>query len=135
MVEEIVKKMLEKAKEVMRNAYCPYSHFYVGACVLGDDGNLYAGCNIENASYRVTQCAESSAVGGMVSHGSKRIKKVVVVADSDRIAVPCGACRQQLREFCEDDVEIHMFNNKGDHDVMTIDELLVKSFGSEFLEE
>ncbi len=135
MSDDIVQQMLAKAREAMRNAYCPYSHFYVGACVLGDDGNLYAGCNIENASYRVTQCAESSAVGGMVSHGAKRIKKVVVVADSELIPSPCGACRQQLRELCSADVEVHMFNNKGDHDVMTIDELLVKSFGPEFLKE
>ncbi len=135
MVDSMIDQMLEKAKIAMKNAYCPYSHFSVGACVLGDDGNMYAGCNIENASYRVTQCAESSAVGGMVSHGSKRIKKVVVVADSEDIVTPCGACRQQLRELCDGNVEVHMFNNKGDHDVMTMDELLVKSFGPEFLKE
>lgn len=135
MSKNVVQQMLEKAKAAMKNAYCPYSHFHVGAAVLADDGNIYAGCNIENASYRVTQCAESSAVGNMVSHGSKRIKKVVVVADSDQIVVPCGACRQQLRELASGDTEVHMFNNKGDHDVMTIDDLLVKSFGPEFLKE
>lgn len=135
MSKNIVQQMLEKAKAAMQNAYCPYSHFYVGAAILADDGNIYAGCNIENASYRVTQCAESSAVGNMVSHGAKRIKKIVVVADSTLIPSPCGACRQQLREFSDKSVEVHMFNNKGDHDVMTMDELLVKSFGPEFLKE
>lgn len=135
MSKNIVQQMLEKAKVAMKNAYCPYSHFHVGAAVLADDGNIYAGCNIENASYRVTQCAESSAVGNMISHGAKHIKKIVVVAESELIPSPCGACRQQLREFSDKSVEVHMFNNKGDHDVMTMDELLVKSFGPEFLKE
>ncbi len=95
MSDRIVQEMLQKAKAAMKHAYNPYSNFFVGACILADDGKLYAGCNVENVSYSLTLCAEASALGAMVSAGAKRIKKMVVVAESDKIIVPCGACRQR----------------------------------------
>lgn len=135
MEEKLIKQMLEKARTVRDNAYCPYSGFAVGACLLGDDGNLYIGCNIENASYRLTQCAESSALGHLISHGAKRVVKMVLIADSPQIIVPCGACRQQLRELAVKGMTIHMFNLKGESETLTLEELLIKSFGPDHLGE
>ena len=132
MTDQIIQKMLEKATAAMKNAYCPYSHFSVGACVLADDGNLYAGCNVENVVYNATH-AEVAAVAAMISAGAKRVQKIVIVADCNKIIVPCGGCRQHLREFSSEDMEVYMFNNQGDCDMMKMGDLLVKSFGPEYL--
>jgi len=133
--QETLSKMLEIAQEATRNAYCPYSSFHVGACILADDGNLYAGCNVENSVYGITQCAERNAIANMFAHGAKQIKAILVTADSEMIVVPCGACRQHIREFSALTVPVYMYNNKGDSQVMTVEELLPKSFGPEFLEK
>ena len=129
-----LEEMLDHAKCAMQNAYNPYSHFFVGACILADDGHLYSGCNVENASYSLTLCAEVSAITAMITAGAKRIVEMLVVSSSDKIVVPCGACRQRIREFSDLSTKIHMCNHFGQHEVMTIDELLPKSFGPEFLE-
>jgi len=128
-----IEKMLRMAKDAMANSYSPYSHFAVGACVLGNDGNYYAGCNVENVSFSITQCAEGSAVGNMISAGAKRIKKVVLISQSDLPIPPCGACRQRLKEFADHDVKVHMFNLAGKEIVMTIGELLPGSFDPEHM--
>lgn len=136
MPKPTIEEMLAVAQKAMKNAYNPYSKFSVGACILADDGKLYAGCNIENASYRLTICAEASAVAAMITQGAKQIERVVITADSENIVVPCGACRQTLREFASLSTPVYMFNKKGQSMRMTIDELLPKSFGaSYFLEE
>lgn len=134
MSDELIQKMLEKAKIAMNNAYSPYSHFKVGACVLADDGQLYAGCNVENVCYHATH-AEVAAVVAMISAGAKRVKSIVIVADCDKIIVPCGSCRQHLREFAPGSLKIYMFNKAGESRMMVLEDLLIHSFGPEYLEE
>ena len=92
-------KLVELAKEAMKNAYVPYSHFKVGAALLAKDGTVFQGCNIENASYGATNCAERTAIFKAVSEGYREFEKIAVVASSGDYASPCGICRQVLFEF------------------------------------
>lgn len=97
------KKLMEAAKAAQKNAYCPYSRYPVGAAVLTDSGRIYSGCNVENASFGLSMCAERTAIFKAVSHGEKRIKALCVAAKS---AAPCGACRQVIIEFADKDAEM-----------------------------
>lgn len=92
-------KLVDMAKEAMKNAYVPYSHFKVGAALLAKDGTVFQGCNIENASYGATNCAERTAIFKAVSEGYREFEKIAVVASSGDYASPCGICRQVLFEF------------------------------------
>lgn len=94
--------LVAAARAVQQLAYAPYSHFRVGAAVESDDGAVFVGCNVENASYGLTICAERAAVVAAVGAGARRIRRAVVVSDSDPPAAPCGACRQVLSEFGPD---------------------------------
>ncbi|HET8622145.1 MAG TPA: cytidine deaminase [Gemmatimonadales bacterium] len=91
--------LLRAAEAARRHAHAPYSHYLVGAAVESDDGAIYAGCNVENASYGLTICAERAAVCAAVAAGVRRIRRAVVVTASDPPGAPCGACRQVLAEF------------------------------------
>lgn len=123
-----VQEMRTRALEAMMNAYNPYSNFHVGACVLGDDNNYYAGCNVENASYGLTMCAERNAIGSLIANGGKKIKSMVIVANCDQMIAPCGACRQVIDELADQDTKIYMFNRAGDCQISTIGELLPSRF-------
>lgn len=94
--------LVEAARAAQERAYCPYSHYRVGAALLTDDGRVFVGCNVENASYGLTICAERSAVFTAVSSGAQRFRRIVVVTDSEPPGPPCGACRQVLAEFGAD---------------------------------
>lgn len=97
------RKLIEAAKKAQKNAYCPYSRYPVGAAVLTESGRIYTGCNVENASFGLTVCAERTAIFNAVTHGEKRIQALCVAAKS---AKPCGACRQVIIEFAPKDAEI-----------------------------
>ena len=117
---------------MLDRAYIPYSHFAVGAALECSDGTVFTGCNIENASFGPTICAERTAVAKAVSEGHTDFVRIVVAGRCESFCVPCGVCRQVLREFAPD-MEIICLNSKGEEQVFTLSELLPHSFGPEFL--
>ena len=133
MISDNFQKLFEEAKKVRENAYVPYSQFKVGAAFLTDDNSIVVGCNVENAAYPQSQCAEASAIGNLISQGYKNIVEVVVIGSGNKLCSPCGGCRQRLREFAKLDVLIHMCNIEGHIKTSTLDELLPDSFGPENL--
>lgn len=127
------KALFEAAEAVRANAYAPYSKFQVGAAILADDGKVYAGCNVENASYPVGNCAEPSAIAAMLAGGGKRIRRIYVTGPGVTPVTPCGGCRQRIREFADLDVEVISHGVDGTPLVQTLGQLLPHSFGPEFL--
>ena len=126
MTELETQKLMDCAIKARENAYSPYSHFAVGAALLCEDGTLYEGCNIENASYGLTNCAERTAIFKAVSEGHTKFKALAVVADTEGPCAPCGACRQVMAEFKIP--LIIMGNLMGNIKIVTIEELLPFSF-------
>ncbi len=122
-----IKKLIKEALIARTKAYAPYSKFKVGAALETKDGKIYTGCNIENASYGCTICAERVAIAKAVSEGNKKFKRIVVIADSQRPCPPCGICRQMLYEFAPN-IEVIMANLKGDISSKNISELLSNAF-------
>ena len=120
------------AAAMLDRAYCPYSHFAVGAALECADGTVYTGCNIENAAYSPGICAERTAVAKAVSEGHTDFVRIVIAGRSTDFCVPCGVCRQVLREFAPG-IEVICLNGKGEEKVFTLPELLPHSFGPEFL--
>ena len=118
--------LIELARDYRRHSYSPYSHFSVGAAVLMESGRAFGGCNIENASYPLSNCAERTAIFKALSEGEKGFKALAVVADTDGPCSPCGACRQVIAEFRIP--RIIMANMKGDVDVVSWEELLPYAF-------
>ncbi len=98
-----IMELIEIAKQAMKYAYAPYSHFKVGAALITDTGHIYTGCNIENVSYGATNCAERPAIFKAVSEGERHIKKIAIVSSAGKPASPCGICRQVLSEFMDSD--------------------------------
>lgn len=114
------------AKEMTNRAYAPYSHFTVGAALLCKDGSVYTGCNIENASFTPTVCAERTAIFKAVSEGNREFVRIAI-AGGNAVASPCGVCRQVMSEFCPPDFEILLVTEKG-YDKYTLSELLPLGF-------
>lgn len=133
-MDAIDKALFEAAEKVRKNSYAPYSNFHVGAAILADDGQIYAGCNIENAAYPVGNCAEASAISAMIIGGGKRIERVFVTGPGSDPVTPCGACRQRLREFADLDTIITSLGVAGEPLVQTLEQLLPHSFGPDFLD-
>lgn len=126
-------RLIELAKEAREKAYVPYSQFKVGACVITDDGKIYKGCNIENASYGLTNCAERTALFNAYSNGDTKLKAIAVVADTEGPVSPCGACRQVMLELGGEDMTVILSNMKGDYAVITVKDLLPGAFSSKDL--
>ena len=122
-------ELIAEAFKAMENAYAPYSNYHVGACIVTKDGNLFYGANIENASFGATNCAERSAVFAAYSRGYRKdtIEGLAIVSDGDRIAAPCGICRQVLSELVDIDMPIYLSNGK-DEKTVTIREILPDRF-------
>lgn len=123
-----IENLTKVANEMLEKAYVPYSKFPVGAALVTKDGKIYTGCNIENASYPLTNCAERTAVFKAVSEGDKEFQTIVVTADTEGPVSPCGACRQVLVEFCEPEMPVVLTNKKGDIKETTVSELLPGAF-------
>ncbi len=132
-------ELIEMALEARMLAYAPYSNFKVGAALLGKSGVVYKGCNVENASYPATNCAERTAIFSAVAEGQKEFEAIAIVggkedAEELEFCAPCGVCRQVMREFCvPEKFEIILAKNKTDYKVFTLEELLPMSFGPDNL--
>jgi cytidine deaminase len=122
-------EMIALALDVMGRAYAPYSGFGVGAVLRGANGKLYAGCNVENAAYPQSTCAEVAAIAAMIADGERRIVEAVVVGKGEALIAPCGGCRQSLREFASDALPIHLCGTEGARRTVTLGELLPMAFG------
>jgi cytidine deaminase len=120
-------------KKAMSKAYVPYSNYPVGVLIVTDNGNTYTGCNVENASYPLGNCAEASAIASMVMGGEKKIKHIYVMTKNDEGGIPCGGCRQRIREFSDSNTEIFMCSKDGVQGRVNLSELLPNSFGPEHL--
>lgn len=127
-------ELIEQARQVRERAYAPYSRFQVGAAVVTETGEVFAGCNVENASYGLSMCAERTALLKMVSNGHHRLRAIAVIADTERPASPCGACRQVLAEFAGNNVRVLLTNLKGDLFETTVGELLPGAFRQDDLD-
>ena len=125
------KELIEAARKYRENSYSPYSHFKVGAAVLTKDGKVYGGCNIENSSYGLTNCAERTAIFKAVSEGEREFAALAVIADTDGPCSPCGACRQVIADFRIP--RIIMANLRGEVKVVTLSELLPFAFSDKDL--
>lgn len=130
---DTLEKMLQMACEAMDKAYAPYSKFSVGAVIKAKSGNLYAGCNVENAAYPAGSCAEQGAISAMILGGDTKIQEIVVMGAGEHLVSPCGSCRQRIREFSDSDTVVHICDRNGVRESMTLDELLPVSFGPENL--
>ena len=138
-MEDFIRELLIKEAIMARkNSYCPYSGYAVGACVQTADGRNFSGCNMENASYGLTICAERIAIGKAISEGARRIVAIAIAGgkkDADVLdeAFPCGACRQVLREFGSDDMQIIVAKSESEYRIFTLGELYPESFGPDHL--
>ena len=126
-------ELLAAAEAVRAKAYAPYSNFQVGTAILADDGNIYVGCNVENAAYPIGNCAEPSAIAAMLAGGAKRIRRVYTTGPGSTPVTPCGGCRQRIREFADPDVVVVSHGVEGMPLEQTVAQLLPHSFGPEFL--
>lgn len=124
-------ELIGNAMSAMKNAYAPYSEFCVGAALLGESGKVYKGCNVENSSYSVTNCAERTALFKAVSNGERKFSAIAIVGGKngrvEEYCFPCGVCRQALSEFCRKDFKIYLYNGV-EIQTYTLDELLPHSF-------
>ena len=127
-------KLIELSIEAMHKAYAPYSGYKVGAALLCADGTVYQGCNIENAAYGPTNCAERTAIFKAVYDGQRDFKAIAVCGGKDGVITgafpPCGVCRQVMREFCEDDFMIYIVDAEGKYEAVALSNLLPYSFSA-----
>ncbi len=126
------KELIEAAVNVREHAHAPYSNFKVGAAIRTKAGKIYTGCNIENATYGLTICAERTAIFKAISEGEKEFAAISVVADTEELTPPCGACRQIIWEFCGD-IPVIFANLKGDTETLQMSELFPRAFDTKFL--
>lgn len=131
-MENSKKELVEAATKAREKAVAPFSKFKVGAALKTKDGKIYTGCNIENASYSLTICAERVAIFKAISEGETEFEEIAVVADTEELTPPCGPCRQIIWEFCGD-IPVTMTNLKGKTETIQMSELLPRAFDSKFL--
>ena len=120
-------QLILQAEEAMQAAYAPYSNYRVGAALLCRDGTVFTGCNVENASYSLTQCAERTALHSAVAAGRTAFRAIAIAASGKPAPYPCGACRQVLAEFCRPDLPVYIAGDSG-IETLTLGELLPHGF-------
>jgi cytidine deaminase len=124
--------LLLAALKARENAHAPFSHFRVGAALEEDSGRIHTGCNIENATFGLTLCAERVAVFKAISEGAREFRRIAIAADTETLTPPCGACRQILWEFCSD-IEVILVNLHGVSETLRLKDLLPRAFDASFL--
>lgn len=124
--------VIAAALQVRENAHAPFSNFKVGAALEEESGRVFAGCNVENATYGLTVCAERVAVFKAISEGARKFRRIAVAADTDALTPPCGACRQILWEFCGD-IEVILVNPRGKTERFQMKDLFPRPFDASFL--
>lgn len=129
------KELIKEALEARKNAYSPYSNFNVGSAVLMENGKIYSGCNVENASYGATNCGERTAIFKGVSEGNRKILAIAIVGDETEYTYPCGICRQVLVEFSDEDTKIIIAKNKDDYLVKALGDILPGAFTKKDLQK
>ena len=125
-------ELLTAARAARQHAHAPYSHFLVGAALEDADGRIHTGCNIENATYGLTLCAERVAVFKAMSEGVREFRRIAVAADTETLTPPCGSCRQILWEFCGD-IEVMLVNPRGKSETLRMKDLFPRAFDASFL--
>jgi len=131
-MEVIDNDLIKAATDVRENAYAPFSKFKVGSALLTDDGSIVVGCNVESASYGLTVCAERVAIWKAISVGKTKIRRIAVVADTEELTPPCGACRQIIWEF-GGDIPVIFANLNGKNETIQMKDLLPRAFDTKFL--
>lgn len=126
--------LLDAAKTVRENAHAPYSNFKVGAALRSENGQIFAGCNVENVAYPEGTCAEAGAIAAMCAAGARKITELTVIADSPTPVPPCGGCRQKIAEFASADVKVTMATLDGETLVLTVADLLPGAFDNSHME-
>ena len=124
--------LIQSAMAVRERAHAPFSGFKVGAAIADDAGRIFTGCNIENASYGLSMCAERVAIFKAISEGAGKLVRVAVVADTDSLTPPCGACRQLLWEFCPS-AELVLANLRGQSEMLFVGDIFPRPFDASFL--
>jgi len=125
--------LLQAALDARLNAHAPFSKFLVGAAIEASDGRIFGGCNIENSSYGLTNCAERTAIFRAVAEGARRFTRIAIVVDTEKLTPPCGACRQVLWDLCGD-LEVILFNLQGQRETFRLADLLPRAFDATFLD-
>ena len=130
MPEIHLSELVQRAAKAAKAAYAPYSNFHVGAALLTADGDIFTGCNVENASYGLTNCAERTAIFSAVAAGHRKFAAIAIVADGDQPPYPCGACRQVIAEFCDPETPVLIASQEAlkDYEQTTIGDLLPWTF-------
>ena len=129
-----VKKMLRMAADARERAYAPYSGFRVGACLKASSGAYYLGCNIENAAYTPTNCAERTAMFKAIYEGERDFEAIAIISDGINYIGPCGVCRQVLAEFCDPDMPVICADNEGNYRILELQELIPMAFTKKDME-
>jgi cytidine deaminase len=124
-------RVFAAGRSAIKNSYSPYSNFKVAAVIISATNQIYKGCNIENASYASTVCAEVSAIAQMVSSGEQSIKQLYLFSNSEQFVMPCGGCRQCIREFCKNDISVFLVNSLNKVREHSLKELLPHAFSFE----
>ncbi len=127
-MNEVTKLMINNARSALQNAYAPYSKYTVASCLCTKDNTLFTGVNVENSSYGLTVCAETSAICQMVAAGHHRIKSMVILAGDNALCPPCGACRQRIHEFSLEETRLYLCNKTVVLKTVSINELLPMAF-------
>lgn len=125
---DIKKELFEQAKSARKNAYAPYSKYYVGASIYTENQKIYASCNVENISFPCGTCAEAGAISAMITEGERKIKAILIISDGADLVYPCGACLQRIAEFSDEETKIYLANLNDICKTYTLKELLPFGF-------